>query len=87
MHSTWTIRRRLLAAFGLGAFVTLILGATGYYAVSAGKMAVHEVGGVRLPSVEALLVISEAQTAVDAGENALLARNASADLRKSQHEL
>ena len=86
MHSTWTIRRRLLAAFGLGAFVTLILGATGYYAVSAGKMAVHEVGGVRLPSVEALLVISEAQTAVDAGENALLARNASADLRKSQHE-
>jgi methyl-accepting chemotaxis protein len=86
MQSTWTIRKRLLTAFCVAAVVTLILGATGYYAVSVGSRSLTEIADVRLPSVEALLVISEAQTAVDSGENGLLAREATAEQRKARHD-
>ncbi|MFN7977455.1 MAG: methyl-accepting chemotaxis protein [Vicinamibacterales bacterium] len=82
----WTIRTRLLVAFGIGASITLVLGATGYYAASEGAAAVTEIGVVRLPSVESLLVMNEAMNAVAAGENALLAREASKAQRDDQYK-
>ncbi len=85
MSATWTIRQRLLAAFGASAVLTLVLGGLGYYAATVGASAVKEIGEVRLPSVQALLVMNEAQTEVDSAENALLARNSPAALREAQY--
>jgi methyl-accepting chemotaxis protein len=82
---SWTIRRRLLSAFALVSLLTVALGGVGYYAAANGASAVEEIGVVRLPSVQALLVISEAQTAVDSAENALLARNLTPQLRQEQY--
>lgn len=80
----WTIRRRLLSAFSAVTVVTLALGVVAFYAASSGKAALEEVGANRLPSVQALLIISEAQTAVDSGENALLAQNITSEQRQDQ---
>ena len=82
----WTIRRRLLSAFSAVTVVTIALGLVAFYAASSGKSALEEVGGNRLPSVQALLVISEAQTAVDSGENALMVRTLTAEQRKDQYQ-
>ena len=70
--STWTIGKKLIVSFLGVAAIALALGILAYYgAVSSGK-SIDEIASVRLPSIESLLIISEAQTAVDAGENALL---------------
>ena len=82
----WTIRRRLLSAFSAVTVVTIALGVTAFYAASTGKAALEEVGVVRLPSVQALLTISEAQTAVDSGENALMVRTLTAQQRQEQYQ-
>jgi len=84
--AAWTIRRRLLTAFLSVSVLTAVLGGVGYYAAAAGMAAVEEIGVVRLPSVQSLLIISEAQTAVDSAENALLATNLTAELRKAQYD-
>jgi methyl-accepting chemotaxis protein len=83
--ATWTIRRRLVVAFAAVSVVTAALGAVGYYSAVTGERSINEIGVVRLPSVESLLVISEAQTAVDSAENALLAKNITPDLRQAQY--
>ena len=82
----WTIRTRLLVAFGIGAAITLVVGITGFYAASQGAAAVTEIGVVRLPSVESLLVMNEAMNAVTGGENALLAREATRAQREQQYK-
>ena len=81
----WTIRTRLLTAFGIGALITTILGAAGYFAAWEGATDVAEIGLVRLPSVESLLVMNEAMNEVDSAENALLARNATRAQREAQY--
>ena len=82
----WTIRTRLLVAFGIGAAITLVLGVSGYYTATEGDAAVTEIGVVRLPSVQSLLVMNEAMNSVTAGENALLAREASKAQRDEQYK-
>ena len=81
----WTIRTRLLTAFGIGALITTILGAAGYFAAWEGATDVAEIGLVRLPSVESLLVMNEAMNEVDSAETALLARNATRAQREAQY--
>jgi len=70
----WTVGRKLTVAFAGVAVITAVLGIVGYYAAAEGARDMTEVGGVRLPSVQSLLIVSEAQTAVDSAENALLCR-------------
>jgi len=70
--STWTIGKKLIVSFLGVAAIALALGILAYYGtVSSGK-SIDEIASIRLPSIQSLLIISEAQTAVDAGENALL---------------
>jgi methyl-accepting chemotaxis protein len=84
--ATWTIRKRLVTAFSALTAITLMVGAVGLYSAQTGAASLYEVGVVRLPSVSTLLTISEAQTAVDSGENALLAKNLPPELRQSQYK-
>ncbi len=86
MKSRWTIGKKLIASFLSVAAITLLLGIVGYYGVSEGGKAIHEIGEVRLPSIESLLVISEAQTAVDGAENALLSRDLDGKARQEKYE-
>ncbi len=83
--AAWTIRQRLVGSFAAVSFVTAVLGIVGFFTAVSGERAVNEIGLVRLPSVHALLVISEAQTAVDSAENALLAKNLTPDMRQAQY--
>jgi phosphoglycerate-specific signal transduction histidine kinase len=48
---------KLMLGFGAVALITLIVGIVGYYGAVKGEQSVHEIGAVRLPSVENLLVI------------------------------
>ncbi|HAN77432.1 MAG TPA: methyl-accepting chemotaxis protein [Bacteroidales bacterium] len=80
------IRTKLLAAFIIVAFVAVIVGIVGYIGLINIKKASDDVAHVRMPSVQALLIISEAQTAVDAAENALLSRAASQEARNAAYK-
>ncbi len=48
---------KLMLGFGAVAVITLIVGIVGYYGAVKGEQSVDEIGAVRLPSVENLLVI------------------------------
>ena len=61
----WTIGKKLITSFLAVAAITLLLGIVGYYGAVKSTESISEIGKVRLPSVESLLIISEAQTAVD----------------------
>ena len=86
MKSGWTIGKKLIVSFLSVAAITAALGVVGYYGVSEGGKAIDELGAVRLPSVQSLLVMSEAQTAVDSAENALLSRDITLAVRQEKYQ-
>jgi methyl-accepting chemotaxis protein len=86
MKSQWTIGKKLIASFLSVAVVTAILGIVGYYGVNQGEIAINELGGVRLPSLESMLVVSEGQTAIDTTENALLCRTIDLKTRQGKYD-
>ena len=86
MNSQWTIGKKLIAAFLSVATVTAVLGIVGYYGVNQGGIAINELGGVRLPSIESMLTVSEGQTAVDTTENVLLSRALDLNTRQRKYE-
>ncbi len=62
MKQQMKLGTKLLLGFGAVAVITLIVGIVGYYGAVKGEDSVEEIGGIRLPSVENLLVIeSEAE--------------------------
>lgn len=72
MFKNTAIKTRLLFSFLVIALIAMLIGLSGYRGISKISYDVNEINDVRLPSLEALLVISEAQTAIDSSENALL---------------
>jgi len=80
------VNTRLMLGFGMMLSIILILGLVGYYGMVKSDQAIDEIGGVRLPSIETLLLISEAQTAIDSAENALLLTQMDAKAREAQHQ-
>ncbi len=68
------IGTKLIAAFAFIAAIGVAIGIVGLNASDKIGKAGIEVGEVRLPSVDALLVMSEAQTSVMVGERSLLSR-------------
>jgi methyl-accepting chemotaxis protein len=73
---------KLICGFVLTAIIGLAIGAVGMLVVRTLSTDIDELGKNRLPSVQALLVISEAQTAVDSAENALLCTKLTPDMIK-----
>ena len=74
MFKNMKLSTKLYLGFGCMGAIALLLGLVGYYGAVQSSDAIAEIGDVRLPSVQSLLIISEAQTAVDSAENALLSR-------------
>ena len=85
MKTTWTIGKKLITSFVAVAAITLLLGLVGYYGAVKSNEAIGEIGTVRLPSVSSLLIMSEAQTAVDGAENALLSRDIDLKARQDKY--
>jgi methyl-accepting chemotaxis protein len=81
----WTIGKKLVTSFLAVAVITLLLGLVGYYGALTSNQSIGELGKVRLPSVESLLIVSEAQTAVDGAENALLSRDIDLKARQEKY--
>ena len=63
---------KLIAGFSLVALFVLIVGAAGYWGMTKIGKSVEEIAGVRLPSIESLNTINEAQTAVQRAERSML---------------
>jgi len=59
MKTQWTIGKKLIAAFSGVALITLVLGITGYYGAVKSEHHIDEIGMVRLPSVDSLLIIAD----------------------------
>lgn len=72
---------KLLGGFLIVATIALGVGIVGVLAIRQLDEKIREIGNNRLPSLESLLTISQAQTAVDGGENALLSTNLDAQGR------
>lgn len=70
------LQTKLISAFLISAGITLALGVVGYYSVRALGSALNEVAVVRLPSIQGLGMLNEAQTAIDGAENLLVSRGA-----------
>ncbi|MHB8957082.1 MAG: methyl-accepting chemotaxis protein, partial [Pirellulaceae bacterium] len=77
---------KVLSGFGFAVVIAVVVGFVGYRGIGTLSGHITEIGVVRLPSVETLLVISEAQTAVDSAENLLLCRKLDAQGRRAQHQ-
>ena len=86
MKSIWTVGKILISAFMVVAVVTMVVGVVGYYGIDSEGKAIDELGGVRLPSIESMLTVSEGQTAVDATENALLSRAVRLKTRQGKYD-
>ena len=78
------IGKKLVGGFLIVAFISIIIGFVGY--LGMGTMGEHldEVAAVRLPSVAALLKISEGQTALKAAERTLLIKGVDAAYQQEQ---
>jgi len=77
---------KLVGGFVIVAFIVLVVGYFGLNGATRLGGAITQIAGVNLPSIQSILIISEAQTAVDAAENALLASNQDAAGRKAAYE-
>ena len=85
MKTTWSIGKKLITSFLAVAAITLLLGLVSYYGAAKSNQAIGKIGTVLLPSVQSLLIISEAQTAVDSAENALLSREIDLKARQEKY--
>jgi methyl-accepting chemotaxis protein len=85
MLSNMKLSVKLIGGFIIVAVITLIVGFVGWYGVSRISAHLTEVGVVRLPSIQALLIINQAQTEVDSAENALLTVELDAESRQAQY--
>jgi methyl-accepting chemotaxis protein len=80
------IRTKLLISFVVMAIISGIIGYIGYNGIVNEKKAQDEVAMNRLPSIQALLTISKAQTSVLVGERGLINRDFTEVLRKAQYD-
>ncbi len=84
MMTNWTIGRKLIASFLVVAAVTFALGVVGYYGAVKSEKHIHEIGVVRLPSVDSMLVIKDASNAVKVCQRTMLIPGTSKAERERQ---
>jgi methyl-accepting chemotaxis protein len=72
-----TLRAKMLAGFGCVAIIVMLVGIVGYYGTVNGANAVNEIGTARLPGIENMMIISEAQTAINSAEISLTSKDMS----------
>lgn len=79
-----SIRVKILSGFVLVAIITAIVGVTGFVGINLLNGNITEIGTVRMPSVEALLIVAGAQSEVDSAENALMIEGLSPEVAQTQ---
>lgn len=70
-ENKWTVGKKLAVSFTVITLITLILGIMGYFGSTKGEQAIHEIGVVRLPSVQSLQNINLAMAEIRSKEEAL----------------
>ncbi len=86
MFKNLKLSTKLISGFMAVALIALIVGVVGLYSLSRAMFYIKDIGSVKLPSVQALLLISEAQTAVKAAERTLLNRRINSDVKLNQYD-
>ncbi len=81
-----SVKAKLIGGFLAVAAVTVGVGVAGYWGASEIMRATDEIGDVRLPSVEALLVIKDAQTEIMSTEYAMLNPSLTDEQRAGQRD-
>src|SRR6056297_4060069 len=80
------LKKRLILSFVIVALLAAAVGGVGYWGINSVEKTQDEIALVRLPSVQSLLVISEAQTAVMTGERGLMINQMNTqELRDAQY--
>lgn len=75
----------MVLGFTSVALIATIIGVVGVWGIYTMDQNMDQISDVRLPSVKALLEISQGQTAIDASENALLGLNISNERREEAY--
>ena len=70
--NSFRIRTKLISGFLVVALIVAIVGAMGYYSTNNMYKIQNEFAERRLPSVQSLLIVSEAQTSIDDSVNLIL---------------
>lgn len=87
MFKNMSLGKKLISGFITVAVITFVVGYIGYSGITKLAAPLYEIAVVRLPSIQNMLVLSEAQTAVDGLENALLSRNIDLKTREEKYTL
>ena len=86
MFKNFKIGTKIMVGFIIMAVITCFLGYTSYNSLNSIMADQREIADVRLPSVQTLLIISEAQTAVLLGESGLInPEGIKGDIRQNQY--
>jgi methyl-accepting chemotaxis protein len=85
--STLKLRTKLSIGFGSIALIAGVIGITSYFSLQSVKVSASIIGENSLPSVQALLTISESQTALDGAENFMLAGTLTNEQRDKEFKL
>ena len=64
MISNMTVKAKLLLLLATAIIAAILIGGAGWLGLRDTSASIHEIGEVRLPSVQGLLIVSEGQTAV-----------------------
>jgi methyl-accepting chemotaxis protein len=81
-----SLKGRLVATFGVITLTTIALVIIAYWGIENIIGNTNEIGKVRLPSIEKILVIRQGQTAIDAAENALISDIMTSEEREAQYQ-
>jgi methyl-accepting chemotaxis protein len=84
MFRNMKLGTKLFLGFLSVALITLVLGVIGYYGAVKGEKAVQEIGAVRLPSIDSLLVIKGEAEAIRGTMRTLAIPGLSGDVRERQ---
>jgi methyl-accepting chemotaxis protein len=76
---------RLILSFGAVSVIVLLLGLVGYYGAARSVESVNEIGAVRLPSVESLMIIEAEAESIRGSIRTLAIPGLSKDVRERQY--
>lgn len=86
MLSNLKLSVKLIGGFAIVSIITLLVGISGWNGLSTLKGDINEFSTNIVPTVQSLMTIKEAQTAVMVGERGLIIRRITGDTRKAQYK-
>jgi len=72
MFRHWTVGKKLIGGFGISIALTLVVAGVGWRGLAKAVEAIREIAEVRLPSVQGLQLMNEAQTGIQRAERTLM---------------